>query len=630
MSKLKDTKSRLQSKLEVIKKINDDPNSLSDSLSDKFLKDLPSTEQLFGKKLDDFLNKSKRKKENKKDIFGELIEIAEGFLSSGKKVETSDKLFSKGKLKQHALTSSRLTLDSSKEIVVDSVKKAFFAGDGICGTNLTLNETNVTIKPEEIDLMNILTIDPTTSTGQIVYEPKSPNKGKEKVNRELYNLFSGGTYQFDSNSNNTLFSGQWSQSNQEFNITDFNGLEIETFFNDYYSTIELPDTEHVAKTAMLMTIQGDGSDNPLFNKGMNDINRLLQKLSAVCGNPTKTDELKNQNAVDMFNETDEDIESYFNFDDVEGIDLDSEDSRFRRVLKFRDCDNFETPVNISTIEDFVFFSNKKPLNELVDLTLNRTATQSYLDSGSNIPQLNFNLNLMNLFILNLPKALISSLLTPKIFLPIVIVYKVVKSNLGESINVKTLMKTLSKLFKTIISGLLWKFIQEFWKLVKIDLMTYVMKIVKKILKNKTKRYVTILKSLIAFLINVLQSEINNCYSLFTAITNAITTALSANISLQVPGILLLLSKRLPGYSQDRAFMNIMERLDASGVKTGPIFGEPNNIGTLVKSIIDGHTEEEDQNSFIKISLEGGALPPTPAGVGATIIPGIISGYGKKF
>ena len=42
MSKLKDTKVRLQSKLEVIKKINDDPNSLVDSLSDKFLKDLPS------------------------------------------------------------------------------------------------------------------------------------------------------------------------------------------------------------------------------------------------------------------------------------------------------------------------------------------------------------------------------------------------------------------------------------------------------------------------------------------------------------------------------------------------------------------------------------------------------------
>jgi len=626
MSKLKDTKARLQSKLEVINKINDDPNSLLDSLSDKLLKDLPSTDQLFGKKLDDFLNKAKRKKENKKDIFGDLIEIAEGFLSSGKKVESSDKLLSKGKLKQHALTAGKRTLDSSKEIVTSSVKKAFFAGDGICGANLTLSGINVEIKPEEIDLMNILTVDPTTSTGQIVYEQQSPNKGKEKVNRELYSIFSGGTYQFDSNSNNTLFKAQWNQSTQVFNVTDFNGLNVETFFNDYYSTIELPDIQHITKTAMLMTIQGDGSDNPLFNKGMNNINRLLQKLCAICGTPTKKDELKNQNAVDMFNETDEDIESYFDFDDVEGIDLDDEDARFRKVLKFKDCDNFETPVNPTTIEDFVYFSNKKPLNELVDSTLGRTATQAYLDSESSIPPINFNLNLMNLFILNLPKALISSLLTPKVFLPIVIIYKVVKSITNQAINVKTLMKMLSKLFNTIISQLLWRFLQEFWKLVKIDLIAYVIKIVKKILKNKFKRYLTILKSLISFLLKVLETEIDNCYALFSAVISAITAALAANISLKIPGILLLLSERLPGYSQDRAFMNIMERVSASGVKTGPVFGETNNIGTLVKSIIDGHTEEMDQNSFVKIALKGGALPG-PSG-GAVIIPGLISGVGK--
>ena len=628
MSKLKDTKARLQSKLEVIKKINDDPNSLLDSLSDKLLKDLPSTDQLFGKKLDDFLNKAKRKRENRKDIFGDLMEIAEGFLSSGKKVESSDKLLAKGKLKQHALTAGKITLDASREIVTSSVKKAFFAGEGICGANLTLTGINVEIKPEEIDLMNILTVEPSSSTGQIVYEEQSQNKGKEKVNRELYSIFSGGTYQFDSNNNNTLFKAQWDQSTQVFNITDFNGLNVETFFSDYYSTMELPDIQHITKTAMLMTIQGDGSDNPLFNKGMNSVNRLIQKLCAICGTPTKKNELKNQNAVDMFNETDEDIESYFDFDDVEGIDLDDEDSRFRRVLKFKDCDNFETPVNPSTIEDFVYFSNKKPLNELVDSTLGRTATQAYLDSESNIPPINFNLNLMNLFILNLPKALISSLLSPKIFLPIVIVYKVVKSITNQAINVKTLMRMLSKLFNTIISQLLWRFLREFWRLVKIDLIAYVIKIVKKILKNKFKRYLTILKSLIAFLLKILEQEIDNCYALFSAVITAITSALSANISLKVPGILLLLSERLPGYSQDRAFMNIMERVSASGVKTGPIFGETNNVGTLVKSIIDGHTEEMDQNSFVKISLKGGALPG-PGG-GAVIVPGLISGVGKMF
>ena len=628
MSKLKDTKARLKSKLEVIKKINEDPNSLMDSLSDKLLKDLPSTEQLFGKKLDDFLNKAKRKKENKKDIFGDLIEIAEGFLSSGKKVESSDKLFSKGKLKQHGLTASKRTLESGKEIVTSSVKKAFFAGEGICGANLTLSGINVKIKPEEIDLMNILTVDPTTSTGQIVYEPQSPNKGKEKVNRELYSIFSGGTYQFDSNDNNTLFKAQWSESNQEFDVTDFDGVNVETFFNDYYSTIELPDVQHITKTAMLMTIQGDGSDNPLFNKGMNNINRLLQKLCAICGSPTDKNNLKNQNAVDLFNETDEDIQSYFDFDDVEGIDLDDEDSRFRKVLKFRDCDNFETPVNPTTIEDFVFFSNKKPLNELVDSTLGRTATQAYLDSESNIPPINFNLNLINLFILNLPKALISSLLTPKVFLPIVIVYKVVKSITDQPINVKILMRMLSKLFNEIITQLLWKFLQEFWKLVKIDLIAYLAKIVKKILLKKLKRYKRILKALIAFLLKILGEKIDNCYALFSAVITAITAALSANISLKVPGLLLLFSDMLPGFSEDRAFMNIMERISASGVKTEAIFGETNNIGTIVKSIIDGHTEEMDENSYIKITLKGGALPG-PSG-GAVIIPGLISGVGKQF
>ena len=92
--------------------------------------------------------------------------------------------------------------------------------------------------------------------------------------------------------------------------------------------------------------------------------------------------------------------------------------------------------------------------------------------------------------------------------------------------------------------------------------------------------------------------------------------------------MLLLSDSLPGYSSDRAFMNAMERISASGVKTEAIFGETNNIGTIVKSLIDGHTEEMDTNSFIKITLKGGALPG-PSG-GAAIVPGTIAGVGKLF
>lgn len=630
MSKVKDTKAKLQSKLEAIKKINDNPNSFVDGIADKYLKDLPSSE-IYGKKLDDFLNKRKSKKENKKDIFEELIEIAEGFLSKNKKIESNDKLLSKGRLKQHGLTATIKTTESSKQIVLDSVKKAFFAGDGICGTNLQLTGTTIQIKPEEIDFMKILTVNPTTPVGQIVYEPSSPNKGKEKVNRELYSIFSGGTYQIDTNNNNTLFTMNWSESGQYFNVTNFTGNTIENFFNDYYSSVELPDSQSIIKNAMLLTLQGgsDNGENPTFSKGMNNVDRLLKKLFAVCGSEKDKNELKNQNPTDLFSENENDIESYFDFDDVEGIDIDEEDTRLRKVLKFTDCNNFEIPINPTTLDDFVYFSSKKPISELIDSTLSRTATQASLDSDSSIPQINFNLNLMNNFILNLPKALVSSLLSPKLFLPIVIAYKVVKSITNQTLNVNELMKTLSKLFFSIIKEIFWKFIREFWRLVKIDLLVMVTGIVSNILKNKNKRYLIIIKALIAFLLKILNEKIDNCYSLFSAVTNAINTALSTKSPFQVPGLLLLLSDKLPGYSQDRAFINIVERLEASGVKTGPIFGESSNLTSLVKSIIDGNTEEMDQNAFVKVVLKPGVIPG-PGG-GAIIPPGgILSAVGKMF
>lgn len=629
MSKVKDTKSKLKSKLEAIKKINDNPNSFSDNIANKYLKDLPSSE-VYGKKIDDFLNKNKSKKDNKKDIFEDLIEIAEGFLTKNSNIQSNDKLFTKGRLKQHGINATLKTVELGKEIVLDNVKKTFFAGDGICGTNYLLSGTTIQIKPEEIDFLNVLTVNPTTPVGKIVYEPTSPDKGKEKVNRELYTSFNGVPYLFNTNSNNTLFSMTWDQTNQLWDVTGFSGKNVENFFQDYYSNIEIPDINSILKNTMLMTISGgDGSgENISFNKSLNNLNRLVKKLFSICGSEKDNSLLKNQNATDLFNENDDNIESYFDFDDVEGIDVDDEDARLRKVLRFTDCENFEIPVNSTTISDFVYFSGKKNLNDLIDTTLNRVSTQAYLSSDSSIPQINFNINLINSFILNLPKSIISSLLSPKIFLPILIVYKVVKSISGQVLNVKDLMKQLSKLFTTIIKDIFWKFIREFWKLVKIDLISLLSQIIKKIFKNKKNRYLTILKVLIAFLIKILNEKIDNCYSLFTSIINAINTALSTRSPLQIPGLLLMLSDKLPGYSQDRAFMNIIERLESAGINTGPIYGESSNLSSLVKSIIDGNIEEIDQNSFVKITLQGGILPGPTGGV--VIPPGIISGAGKLF
>jgi hypothetical protein len=237
-------------------------------------------------------------------------------------------------------------------------------------------------------------------------------------------------------------------------------------------------------------------------------------------------------------------------------------------------------------------------------------------------------NLLNNFILNLPKALMITILSGKLFLPLVILYKIFKAGLS-SLNIKELVKKFYKAISKTVKELFWLFVREFWKLIKSDLLTFVSKLVQRIIKNKYKRYLTIITSLIAILKKILEENIDNCFTLFQTILSTLTTALSMKVPMTVPSVLLLLSEGLPGYSQDRAFMNIMERLEASGVPTGPLYGESNDIGNLVKSVIDGHTEESDTNGFVKTT---NSLPIITGNAGGPIIipPGILNIVGKNF
>jgi len=634
MSKIKDTKNKLKSRIEAIKKINDDPKTSVDNLYDKYLKDLPTTDQLFGKKLDDFLEKRKNKVDNKNNIFSDIMEIADSILSGNSSLDKNrkpipEKLFSKDRLKFHAQTAADKTLTQSKEIILDTVKNHFFAGNGICGTNKTITVDSLNIEPKEFDFLNVLTVDPSSATGKIIYEPETGTTGtKIQVNRNLYESFNDSSgFDMRTASGESILEMFWKSENQYWNVSGLTGNteDAESFLNNYYSSIELPDIQHIVKTSMLMTIQS-GESHPLFDKGLNNVNRLLNKLMAICGTPTKRNELSNQNAVDLFDENDQDIELYFNFDDVEGIDIDDEDARFRKVLKFKDCDNFEVPVNKNMMEDFVYLGYKKNLNDLVDSTLNRTATDAFSKSDSSIPQLQFSLNLLNLFILNLPKALLMSALSPKIFLPIVILYKIFKAGINQVLDVLNTMKELSKLFWDIVKKLFWLFIREFWKLIKVDLIAFVIKLVKKILKKKYQRYVVIITALIALLTKLLEEGIEDCFTIFNVILTTLQNALSLGSPISIPGILLGLSDKLPGYSQDRAQLNIMERLENAGISLGPIFGEDNNLPTIIKSIIDGNTEELDTNSFIKVTNKE-IIVPTPVGP-LVIPPGILNSVGK--
>lgn len=629
MASFKSNKNKIKAKIEAIKRVNDDSDKSMDSLADKYLKDLPSTDKLFGNKLSDFAAKRKKKKENKKDVFSEMIDMVEGFLGTNKKVEGSEKEFSKARLKQHTNDATNLTIKNSKTIVMDSVKKVLFAGDGICGADKKLID-NIQISPKEFDFLNVLTLSPTSSSGKVMYEQTSPNNGYVKMNKKLYDTFTSSST-FQTRDGRDLFSMSWNQTTQKYTISNIStqNYNVENFLNDYYSNIEQIDFTGVTKTAMLMTLKGDGSEPPLFDKGFNDLNRLLNKLCALCNNPPKDSTLL-QNALDQFNENDEDLDYYFDFDDVEGIDLDDESARYKKVLRFTDCNNFESPSNPSHFEDFILLSNKKNLNDLVNNALLNAASEAHEQSDSSIPLENFHISILNSFILNLPKALIASVLSPKYFLPIIIVYKSVVSGASGLVeSAKELMRKLKKLFNEIIKNLLWKFLSEFWRLIKIDLLNFLQKLAIKIIKNKNKRYLLIIASLIAFLTTLLDTDFGDCDSLVKLINGAIDSALSGgNINVPVPAFLLTFASSGGGMSNDRAILNIAQRLEAAGVSTQPIFGEPNNLLGLVKSTINGFTDELDSHSYVQT---GNLETVLPGPTGPVVVPrGLIKMTGKLF
>lgn len=623
------TTQKIKAKISAIKKINDNPKSLIETVFEKYKDDLSSTDGVVKKKITDFTSKAKGGTENKKNIFGEIIDIAEGFLGTNKEDPTNPKKkpLVKSKILSYAKQSAAKTIQGSKQIIIDEVKKSFFEGQGACSSDTTFGSTSLTLSPKNFDFLNVLKVDPDSTTGKLMYEnTTNAGLGDIKFNRKLYENFDliSPPYNFNTKDGNLLFALSWNSGTQLYTVSGLDSAgKITDFLDDYYNTIEYPNIEDVIKNAMSMTLQGDGTESTSFKDGMNSVNRLCTKLFSLCGKPKKSQPLKN-NTNDQLEEDEIDIQNYFDFDNLEGIDLDDEDARNRRVLKFRDCDNFEVPINSNHIEDFAYLLTSKILDENVNNTLNKASSDAYEQSGGSIPFDGFQLSLTSAYILKIPKAIISSVLSPKMFFPIAVVYKQLKGNISTA---KELMKSLSNLFFKIIKKLFWTFIKEFWKYLKRDLLIFVRDTAAKIIMNKLKKLKAIISILINILTKILETNIGSCTEIFNAILNAITAAMNKKVSVPIPSMLLSMSDLLPGYSSDRAYMNVMEKIESSGINTGPIYGTENKFPSVIKAILDGHDEEMDANSYVSIGLKTTTIAAN--GTNAYITP-LVAGAGKVF
>ncbi len=605
---IKDTIRKINTKIDILQKsLEEDKFSKKLELNPEDLKIPQIDTTKIKNKLEDYraqLRNKRLKRQNKDSIFEEVVRMFDKILVAGRKVNENEKYPQSSRLRKHTLDSAEATQNASKQIIMDSVKKVLFAGDGICGGNdffqIGVNDS-VEIKPQEIDFLHMLRVDPNSDYGKVMYESSTIKNNKIKVNRELYSGFTGSSITYDTPSEKTLFEMTWDSGDQKFDVTGLSqvtGVSVNQFIDDYYSNMEFPDINDVIKKSMLLTlkaasVKADGSgisagtsfsgmDDPLsftpkLDEGINNLERMLNKLFAFCNNRNKS--LSGQTTIDLLSETEEDDEFYFDFDDVEGIDLEDEDARKRKFLRFKDCNNYEVPYNASIMEDFIYLEDKINKNDWIRKTLDKAAIDAYEQSEGSIELPDFQASLNLGFIFNIPKAVVMSSLSPKVFLPIMIIYKLFTPDVEIDTNyeAKDLMRDLKKLFKEIITQLFWKFLRELWQRLKVDLKNFLLNIIRKIIADKLKRYYIVVAALIALLKKIIESGIDNCNGLFGAISAAIDAALSATGNIRIPNVLLLLADRLPGFSAVKTNMEAVEKMNSLGIPTGDVNGEPNYL-----------------------------------------------------
>lgn len=631
MYDLKEKEAQVKSKFKAIQTANDMKSGVTDTLK-QFDDTIENLQSQIGSTIDGFASDFKKKLPNTDNLFEKITKDLEQILP---------KKAGESLLRTATRDSISKTSKLIKPIVLDNIRKLFFANDNDfgCGTQTLMPHTGLTISPKEFDYLDILQTDPFSNLGKISYEgTQSPSK--IKMNRVFFETFSATSpYTFLSEDETQLFQMKWNSGIQKFEISgiDTSTVTIDQFITKYYESIEFPSLTDVLKNTFAMIIPiGDpsgvitpgGKSNPELDQALSRLIKMLDKIMAYCDNDTST--LK-QNPVNQFSEREQDIFTFFDFDDVEGIDLDDENRRYNKVLKFVDCNNFEIPMNQKIVEDFAYHASTKNEVEVYKAfedALSKTAKDAASKSIS-IPFPNFALNLQAQSLKNLPKALLSVIMAPKFFFPLVVLWKMLKeASLNTLVKIKTIIKNVGKFVYNTIKDIWNKFLEIFWKIVKPQLLLIIKDLIKRITKNSKSKMRRIILALIDILTMVIPFVgIKSCEDFYNAILQVLNL-IRVGVNQKINGLLLQLSKRLPGYSEDRAITNAAEFLEANGIPTGDLFGQENNVLKFVSSIIKGHQKEMDENSFVQVSLDYAQIPVAPLGGVAVVPPGVLKAHGK--
>jgi hypothetical protein len=391
--------------------------------------------------------------------------------------------------------------------------------------------------------------------------------------------------------------------------------KVSEFLKDYFSTIKLFDeTNFFANlmnqlTGAISIKKGDG------NADLEDLQKILliiQRILGLCFDNTKEIDVS---GIAKLSENDNVDESFFEFTDIDLRVIDSRVSDIKLgVVEFEECDNVKLPVDtesiVTALNNLVFVDGKNNSNSIDDAS---NLTDVLTKNPDWFPiQINIDLSFLKEF----PKAMVSTILSPKVVLPLMITTKSLGQNLDLQISsFMDFAKNLKSFFIKLASKIGEIFVKILFDIIKKDILSLVQSINLDILRNLNNKKLNIILTLTELLISISKiiKDFRECKSVIDDLLNALKLA-SRGFNDDIPLPLLISSRLLSGYSSERAFLNVIANFEELGLPTGTMpDGSPNLMLASIKATLDGADKENSSNGKLQVAV----LPLSITPIGQT-------------
>lgn len=530
------------------------------------------------------------------------------------------------------------------------------SANGIINLSATTDANLMTLKVKSLDPFSMLKTNPSSAVGRALYEKLPPAVGQlpYSTNQELFSrlqnpflpqdyLGASGerlfTIEFDGNEAYNIRPVGLDNTFNDNYIAPNNDRKITTFLRDYFDSIKIFEGQNFlgnllnALTGFLDIQVNLSSEEAQLNGKFGEI---IKKILGLCGDdgdgssgaPITASGIGHLSEDGVSLEPDS---PFWDFGPQELRNLEEETNlKLKGLIKFITCDDIEGKINLdelnNQISSIIDENNNVvegvKINNAIENVINGMSTGEN-DLGFKLPQLQveFDLNILK----KLPQILVSLILTPKILLGMGIALKAV-GEFFETNDIMELVKKFSRIIVKIVKRIFKLIIELIWEEIKKMIIQLVKKILQEVMNEKQLKQLAIITSLIQTLLAATDiiDNLNNCRSILDTLLKYLKIPPISSVN--VPKNLLFASASRPGFSDVRAFQNVLENLQTAGINTEPhADGSTNATVVMLYNTIKGVEKERTENSVVKIATypqnvqTSGGPGVTETGTGTGII-----------